>query len=149
MNDAALVNAVKTATKRVIGDLGGVEAAASCCGMGKSQLSDYGNVNSAKVIRADVAVALERIGGQPHITAAMAAAQGYALVMTMPMRARSELAQLLARIGRDSGQLFAIAAHALSHKKPSAKERAALLRELSDLRNAADETMRWLGEDTE
>ena len=70
------INALKTAFKLVVSDVGGLEAAAACTRLGKSQLAEYGNINSEKMITVDVVLDLEAIGGAPHVTAAMAAAHG-------------------------------------------------------------------------
>lgn len=140
-------NAIKTAFKLLLLRLGGVEAAASCTSVKKSLLADYGSVASERFARCDVIMDLERVAGEPIVTAALARAQGCALVMTEPVRARSEMAVLLARIGQDAGELFATAALALGHKKPTAKERATMLRELDDLRRAADEAIAHLQQD--
>lgn len=74
------VPAIKTATKDVIQKIGGYEAAASITRVGKSNLSDYGNHNSPLIVPVDVAVVLDCCAQQPVILAAMAHAEGYALV---------------------------------------------------------------------
>lgn len=137
-------NSLKTATKLVVADLGGGDAAATCTRVGKSQLSDYGNVSSDKFIPVDVVLDLERVGGVPHITAALARAQGYLLVPGSTPRARSELAVLMAEIGRDVGELFGTAALALSHGKLTDAERQELLRELDNLHRVVGEVMSLL-----
>ncbi len=137
-------NSVKTAFKLLVQQLGGIDAAASCTRVGRSQISEYGLTASDKTVPADVIMDLEAIAGVPMVTAALARAQGYGLVMIEPKRARGELAVLLARIGQDAGELFATAASALAHKRPTPAERQALLRELDDLRRTADEAMIFL-----
>lgn len=77
---AAQVACLKTATQAAIRHLGGVEAAASCTRVGKTQISEYQNRNSAHIAPIDVAVALDVFAQEPHILAAMAMIEGYALL---------------------------------------------------------------------
>ncbi len=140
-------NALKTATKLVINALGGLEAAATCCRVGKSQLSDYCNINGDKFILADVTMELERVAGTPFLTAALALTAGYTLVPIEPLRERNTLAMLLSAIGKDTGELFATAAMALGHAQPTDDERTRMLAELSDLHRLTGETIRHLQAD--
>ncbi|MFT8586797.1 hypothetical protein [Acetobacter papayae] len=74
------IPAIKTATKEVVQRVGGYEAAASISRVGKSNLSDYGNRASPLIVPVDVAIVLDRCAQQPIILAAMAHAEGFALV---------------------------------------------------------------------
>ncbi|KFL92053.1 hypothetical protein AmDm5_0494 [Acetobacter malorum] len=74
------VAAIKTATKKAIQHLGGIDAAATISRVGRSQLSDYGNRNSPQVVPVDVAVDLDTSAQEPLILAAMAHAEGFRLV---------------------------------------------------------------------
>lgn len=76
----AQVACLKTATQAAIRLVGGVEAAASCTRVGKTQISEYQNRNSPHVVPTDVAVALDGYAQQPFILAAMATIEGYALL---------------------------------------------------------------------
>lgn len=134
------LNGLKTAFKRVLADLGGVDAAASCSRIGRSQVSDYGNITSDKMPPIDVVLDFEAITGQPHITAAMAGALGYELMPT-DTRPAHELAALLSRISLDNGQLLAQAAHVLASKKITSKQRHAMARELTDMVQAGREVL--------
>ena len=137
-------NGLKTAFKRVIADLGGLACAAECTRVGISHLSDYGNVESDKVVPIDVVLDLEMISGPPHITAALAAAQGRELVVVTPLRPKDDLAVLLARIGADSGALFGDAAEALAHKKLTPREKQKLTSDLAELLAATREAYEYL-----
>ncbi|MDL2172029.1 MULTISPECIES: hypothetical protein [Asaia] len=77
---ASQVACLKTATQAAIRHLGGVEAAASCTRVGKTQISEYQNRNSSHVAPVDVAVALDLYAQEPLILASMAAIEGYALL---------------------------------------------------------------------
>ncbi|WP_325395490.1 hypothetical protein [Acidocella sp.] len=137
-------NAMKTAMKLVIADLGGIDAAASCTRVGRSQIADYGVSGKDTFAPADVVMDLERVGGTPHVTAALARAQGYMLVPIDMPRERGVLASLMAEIGRDVGELFATAATALAHDKLTDQERQDLLRELDTLRRVSSEAFAFL-----
>ncbi len=140
----AAYNALKTGTKQVLADLGGADAAVTCTRVQRSQLYDYGNVAVDKFTPIDVVLDLERVGGTPHITAALARAQGYMLMPIEIARDRSELSALMAEIGRDFGELFATAATALSHDKLTEQERLDLVRELDNLRRVTGEAIAFL-----
>jgi hypothetical protein len=87
---------------------------------------------------------MEAVGGTPHITAALARAQGYVLVAIESPRGRGELAVLMAEIGRDFGELFATASLALAHDHLSEQERLDLTRELDNLRRVTGEAISFL-----
>ena len=143
-------NQIKTATKRVLADLGGADAAEPCTRVRRSQLFDYGNVFvPEKFVPADVIMDLEKVGGAPHITAALARAQGYMLVMIETPPHGGALAALLAEIGRDVGELFATATTALTHSELSAAERLDLLRELGDLNRVTGQVISYLSKGSE
>ncbi|GBQ14786.1 hypothetical protein [Swaminathania salitolerans] len=74
------VACLKTATQAAVRLVGGVEAAASCTRVGKTQISEYQNRNSAHIAPIDVAVALDISAQQPVILAAMASITGFALL---------------------------------------------------------------------
>lgn len=125
-------NALKTAFKRVIADLGGATAAATVTRVGVSQLSEYGSVDSPKMVPADVIAELELIAGQPHITTALASLQGFDL---MP-RGREHVGNIfdcLARVSHDNGRLFADMLRMSGDSEPGEKERAIIARNLTDL----------------
>lgn len=106
-------NALKTAAKRALVDVGGIDAAASCTRGTRSLFSEYGSVGSDRFMPIDAVLDLETIGGTPHITAALASAQGFRLERIDP-RPRDEVAAALARIASSMGTLFATASDALS-----------------------------------
>lgn len=74
------IPAIKTATKEVVQRVGGYEAAASISRVGKSTLNDYANRASPLIVPVDVAIVLDCCAQQPIILAAMAHAEGFALV---------------------------------------------------------------------
>lgn len=73
----------KKLARELIEAVGGVEAAASFCRAGKSQLSDYANVNVIAFMPSDVIEDLERVSA-PGFTRYLAAAAGFVLVAKSP-----------------------------------------------------------------
>lgn len=69
----------KKLARELIESVGGVEAAATYCRAGKSQLSDYGNVNVVAFMPSDVVEDLER-NSRPVVTTYLARAAGFVLV---------------------------------------------------------------------
>ena len=102
-------NALKTAWKLLVHGLGGLDATASCVRVARSQVAAYGDIhNPERFAPVDVVAAAEEVLGDCPVTRALAAAQGFALVPVDPP-GEGELAALLARFGRDEGDIFALA----------------------------------------
>ncbi|MBW4089920.1 MAG: hypothetical protein HIU82_02255 [Proteobacteria bacterium] len=132
-------NALKTAWKCLVQDVGGVEAVAACTRVNLTLVSQYGNVYGDRFAPIDVVMDAETVGGTPLVTAALARAQGYLLVPVAP-RGAGDLSVKLAEIGRDVAALFATAASALGRAEPTDAERDALVRELDEVARVATET---------
>lgn len=128
----AAYNAVKTAVKQLYHEIGGLDAMASCTRVGRSQLSEYGSTHSPLYMPVDVVMDAETIAGHPHVTATLARTQGYTLLRMVPREA-GDIGVALAEVGRDTAALFADAATALSHGKPTTTEQARLVRDLDEL----------------
>lgn len=140
------INALKTAFKLVLADVGGLVAASTCTRVEVSQLSAYGNVaNREKIVPVDVALDLEMIGGAPHVTAALAAAQGYELV-PLDSRPTHELVSCMSEISLDSGRLLADAVQLMNqaHDRRSIEAVERVQRDLRELISAAREAQRAL-----
>jgi len=71
--------AIKTYTRKLIHEVGGLDAAASCCRVGRSSLSNYQDQGSDQFMPIDVVLALEQVAGRPIVTQAMASMQGWSL----------------------------------------------------------------------
>lgn len=133
--------ALKTATKLLIGRVGGLEAAASVCRVSVPVLSEYGSRNHAeRMMPIDVALQLEECAGEPIVTGAMARLQGLAV-------ARPEAVQVPAigaSVGAAVAQAGALASELLSAQadgRLDEGERASLLARAESVRNAAEATM--------
>ncbi|QRY95425.1 hypothetical protein JT366_16900 [Sphingomonas paucimobilis] len=102
---------LKRATAEMIKGVGGVEAAAGFCRVGKSTLSDAQNYRRPDVfIALDVVFDLEPLArdrtGWPHITRELCTAMGGAFVPLPERQAtREDLLMLLAAKARESSEL--------------------------------------------
>ncbi|WP_455156081.1 phage regulatory CII family protein [Sphingomonas zeae] len=102
---------LKNATAEMIKGVGGVEAAATFCRVGKSTLSDAQSWRRPDVFVAlDVVADLEPLArdrtGWPHVTRALCTAMGGVFVPLPEAQAtREDLLMLLAAKARESGEL--------------------------------------------
>ena len=131
--DDATMRVLKTATKAAIAACGGGEAAGSVCRLGPSHLSEAASVHhDDRYLPLDVVAQMEAVGEATPITAALARLSGCVLV---PVEARGggNLAELLAALGREVGDVFAASARALADGEVTAEERAELARELGEM----------------
>ena len=133
------LNALKTAFKLVIADVGGLDAGSTCTRVGKSQLSDYGSVSCDKMPPTDVVMDLEAIGGNAHVTAEACRQQGGAF-LRYELRPHHELIASLQRIALDNGSLFAEAVQMLN-AKASAQARQRMIEQLLDIQQAVHEAL--------
>jgi hypothetical protein len=141
-------NALTSAFKAVLDDVGGIDAMASFTRVKRSAIGDYSNRFVGKFVPVDVVLDAETIGQVPRVTAALARAQGYELVR-FETRSADKLAVELARIGRDCGDLFANATSLLGGGKVSDKQRLAMIADLDDLGRAAREAVSLLSRKTD
>ncbi len=100
-------NALKTAWKLIVRGLGGLDATASVVRVARSQVAAYGDVNSPeRFAPVDVVAAAEEVLGDCPMTRALAWVAGFVLVPAVAPTG-TELAAILARFGRDEGDIFA------------------------------------------
>ncbi len=66
-HSASVYNSLKTAFKMLIADLGGLDAAASCTRVKRSNLSDYGAPGKDFAVPSDVIADLETVAGAPRM----------------------------------------------------------------------------------
>lgn len=135
---AELYNGLKTAWKQLVGDIGGIDAVAACTRTTRSLAGDFGSLNADRFAPIDVVLDAEAIAGRPHVTAALARAQGYMLLPLAPRHA-GDLSRVLAELSSDVGRTFADAVAALAHPALSPDERATLIRDLDEVARVAAE----------
>lgn len=133
----------KQALKRAIASLnravGGIEAGATLCRLGKSQLSDAGNINCPdKWLPADAIADLEGVTiglpGSPHVTRELARQAGFALVPLPSIAASSDWMQVIAGVSKEAGDVVGkIALHAAGGMTAAEIREADLVREFDEL----------------
>ena len=111
---------LKQATAEMIKGCGGLEASASFCRVGKSALGDNQSVNRPdSFVAIDVVQDLEPLArdrdGWPHVTRALAASMGFALVrLPESLPSDSDLLLLLAKLTKEGGDIASAICAALS-----------------------------------
>ncbi len=130
------VRSLKTATRALIQRVGGLHAAATVTRVNASVLAEYYDPNAAeRLVPADVAADLERVAGEPVVTAQLARMAGHAL---LPLQAgQGTDAAAIGRVFAECGQLGAAWAAAMEDGRISAVEAERLMSELADLQRAA------------
>lgn len=98
----------KKLARRLVEAVGGVEAAASFCRVGKSQLSDFGNENLLSFMPADVIDDLEALVADPLYTRWQARERGFAMVpLPDPHAPATRWSRFVAALGKEGGDLIA------------------------------------------
>ena len=137
---------LKTATRLIIHDLGGIDAAAAASRVGRSQFSDYTQPGSDRFIPVDVLLDVEALADAPHVTAALARTLGYELTPVMP-RDRGQLGEALARLSLEVGELFATASRAFSDGRLTDEEREQMAKDIDDVVRVGNEARALLRRD--
>lgn len=140
-------NALKTYTRQLIHAVGGLDAAASCCRVGRSSLGNYQDHDSDQFMPMDVALALEQVAGKPILTGAMARMQGYTLTRPDADTAQ-DIGRSVAAVARHAGEASARFMEAASDGKIDNRERSDLRRHADELANAASAMQAALAEVT-
>ncbi len=136
--DEQVIRDLRTGWRQIVKDMGGVDATAKVAQTTISQVSIYGNPNgdSLPSLATVLAVEMDLGVGFAHVTEAMARATGHILVPDRAL-APGDLAQLMAKVGKETGEVFARYALALSDGTVCAEDRLAIIRELEDVIQAS------------
>jgi hypothetical protein len=135
--------ALKRATGEMIRGVGGLEAAAGFCRVGKSVLGCNQSPNEPdSFVALDVLADLEPLArgreGWPHVTRALAAQQGFALVkLPDALPEAGDLLHLVARQAREGGAIASAICAALADGKVDADEARAARKQVADLIDVA------------
>ena len=107
---------IKRATRDLVRSIGGGAEGAALCRVRQQDLSDYGNRDqAARFMPADVIRDLEQVAARPLVTEALAQEAGFGLFRLPDADLQGDWPALLARFGRESGDVVAkIATHALA-----------------------------------
>ena len=131
--------ALKRATAEMIKGVGGLEAAAGFCRVGKSVLACNGSVNEPdSFVALDVVADLEPLArgrdGWPHVARALAAQSGFALVrLPDALPDAGGLLHLVAKQAKEGGDIASSICAALADGQVDAVEARAARREVADL----------------
>ncbi len=122
----------------VLNRVGGVDAAVATVGVrvGRSQLGSWLNPHEDAFPRVDVTVALEIAAGEPVLTSEMARRSGFSLIPLEPM-GEGDLAQGMAKLGAEVGQVFAAFSAALADGRITGDEADRMIREHQDILRVA------------
>lgn len=128
---------LKTLFRALIGRCGGLDAAAACVRVNRSQLANYYDQHTDQFAPVDVVADLEQVAQVPLVTADLARRAGYLLV---PLAAEGEghLAQDMAQLGREMGEVFSAYAEGMANDgRMDAAEAEKVERELADVARIA------------
>jgi len=133
--------ALKVASRLLLADMGKLEVAAMACRLGSSQLADCASAHHPeRALPIDVVLQLEQAAGTHPVTSALALLQG-CLVVPIEARGTGDLGALLAKLGREVGDVFSASAAALADGRVTEAERATLARELAEMITAGQQAL--------
>lgn len=126
--------AIKTASRYLVDQLGGLDAAETACRAGRSVLGDYINRNSPRIMALDVALQLDRCAQEPVMLSTLARLEGYT-IMSIEL-GEGDVAQSMEHVARGAGDLMTTTVRALADGHVDAQEAAELSHRLTDLHRA-------------
>jgi len=138
---------LKRATAEMLKGVGGLEAAAGFCRVGKTILGDNQSINKPdSFVALDVIADLEPLArdrdGWPHVTRALAAAMGFVLVKLPDAPAtNADLLSLIGRHAKEGGDISQAVCKALADgivRRPEAREIRAEIRQEMEVLAAMD-----------
>nr|WP_314074441.1 hypothetical protein [uncultured Roseococcus sp.] len=124
--------ALKALFRELVRLAGGLDAAATCVRVGRSQLASYYDMTCELFAPIDVVVALEIIAGVPLVTTEMARRSGYSLI-PMDLQAKGELGCGVASLVRETGEATAAYVEASADGRIDLPEIDRMLRENQDV----------------
>ena len=129
--------ALKTAWRMLVRRMGGVDPAGAVVGAQRSHVSEWGAGTSERYVSVDRVLRAEMDSGEPLLTAALAAAQGYRLER-MDAASDASVGPLAARVAQEVGEAFGALATAQADGVITPSERDVLLREFAHVSAAAN-----------
>lgn len=129
----AAYQALKAATRALIAQCGGLDAAAVQFGRGRSRIHGYGDRNAAdRWAPLDLIADLESYVGAPLITQALAAASNHTLVPLPQVAPCAADPIALGRLARETGDVLSKLGSALADGRISRAEGTDIAREIDD-----------------
>lgn len=127
---AALKNAVRRACQQAGG---GLRELSGMTRLSAAQLSRFGDLASEQSAPLDVALDLDSLAGEPVITRALAQRLGYDLVASSAIVVTDTMAQHMAGLARECGDVMSRLASALADGTLTPREIQEIERDLADL----------------
>jgi hypothetical protein len=128
----------KRLARKLVERVGGVEAAALFCRLGKSQLSDCQNPNVAAFLPGDVIEELEAVAGEPVYTAGLADMADHVLLPKLDAGEDSDgLASSVIALTDELGDVAREIRSALRDRKVEPPEARRALEQLAELERAS------------
>lgn len=132
-NPPSYYSRLKAAFKRLVSECGGAEQAANQTRVKPSALYNYTNANSAENFAPiDIIQDLESYAGVYYVSEVLAQNNGFALLPVIPKDADNDMSVALAKIGKESSDVFSCTAAALHDGDIDTKEAAAVIKEIDE-----------------
>ena len=135
-----------TATRRLVDDVGGLDAAAAACRLARSALARHYAPQQAETMPIDVVAELERASGTAPVTTALARLAGHALVPLALEPGQPELLRRMGELMRRVGLACAAGAEAMADDVLTPAERAQLSEQLHQVVSEGSAIMAWLAQ---
>lgn len=142
---------LKSAVAELVTACGGQGPSAELSRVSRSQIARYtddSGEHETVQMPADIVLALERACGDPVVTRYLAGVQGHALI-DLKARTDEPYGVVLARVGKETGELFAAAAQALSDRRMDRREAGRVKHEAMQLMAACAGLLRDLPAEAE
>lgn len=130
---------LKEAAAQLVVLCGGQTRAAELCRVSRSQVARYTDDSDDAIavhMPADVIICLEEHANDPVVSRYLASRTGHALLPLDPAITPNTYPALLARIGKETGQMFGEASAAMRDGRLAPKERGRVRREAIELMTA-------------
>lgn len=136
--------ALKALFRVLLTRCGGLDAAATCVRVGRSQLANYTDMHSDQFAPADVVAELEAVAGEPLVTAELARRAG-CILLPVAGEGDGQLTQDMAALAKEVGETFAAYGHAMANDgQVDAVEAERVERELADVMRVAAQALNHL-----
>lgn len=113
-HSAQTYRGIKTATRMLVRDAGGLELAAKVTRVERATLSRYENPATEFFLPVDVLLDLEAANGEAHVTRYLARAQGHVLIELPKLDGTGAFGEHLGAIAKECGEAIAVVGEALA-----------------------------------
>lgn len=135
--------ALKARARLLVERVGGLDAAAACTRVGRSQFAAYQSPHHDQFMPADVIARLEEVAQEPLLTEELARRAGYALSRPQGDAAAC-ISQALARLAKESADLHGAVALGLSDGQLCPADEAAIEREAMQVKRVVNDLLAGL-----